>query len=139
MKALVTVTDTGVNGSTPITVESNRTQEVFRPTIDEYETFIEGELWPDPEAMYAAEPDQSLVFEARAAGEANFPPLDLTYSWEIRQGSGRLSGNTDQSTVIYNAPNDYPDGAWIQCKVQSANANDAAIAAEIRIVTTGEP
>ena len=139
MKALVTVTDTGVNGSDPVTVESNRTQQVFRPTIDEYETFIEGELWPDSEAMYAAEPDQSLVFEARPAGEANFPPKDLIYSWEIRQGSGRLSGSTNQRTVIYNAPNDYPDGAWIQCRVQSVNANDAAFAAEIRIVTTGEP
>ena len=66
------------------------------------------------------------------------PPLDMSYKWTIRNGTGRLSGDDTDTGIIYIAPDAAPAGAQIQCKVESRDANDNVSAAEITILVSDE-
>ena len=131
MKCLVTVTDKVTGENT--TVHSNELGPINRPTLPEYDVYVDGELHEDPSAEIGVAINGSVVLEVRPQAVAH-PPLDLVYSWRIRSGTGRLSGDESSNGIIYLAPDAAPAGALVQCTAASSDANDNAYAAEATIL-----
>jgi hypothetical protein len=135
MKCLVTVTDR-VTGESE-TVASNELGPINRPTLADFDTWVDSELYDDPSKQIGVLPNGSVVCEVRMQPVSN-PPLDVTYQWSIRTGTGRLSGDENATGIIYLAPDAAPAGAQVQCKVESRDANDNAFAADVTILVSDE-
>ena len=135
MKCLVSVTDKDIPGSLAVTVESNSTIAVFRPTLDEYGLLVNGSEW-DPSDDISTEPGGVIPLEAKASGDALYPPKDVKYEWKIRSGTGRFSGATNAAAVMYIANDSAPSGAVLQCVISSVHANEQA-AVDVQVVVTG--
>ena len=129
----VTVTDKTTGETT--TVDSNAVGPVNRPIIPEYECFVDSNLYDDPSAQVDVAVDGSVVLEVRPETVSN-PALDLGYRWQVRSGTGRLSGDVNSTGIIYIAPDTAPAAALVTCTVSSNNAADNAQAAEVTIVVT---
>jgi len=135
MYCMVIVTDQVTGDS--ITKESNHKGPINRPVIPEYEVYVNSELYDDPSQQIGVLPNGSVVCEVRPETVSN-PPLDLTYEWKIRTGTGRLSGDETATGIIYMAPDAAPAGAALNCTVSSRDAADNAFAAEITILVSEE-
>ena len=131
MKCLVTVTDKVTGENT--TVASNELGPINRPTLADFDTWVDSELHDDPDADVGVAINGSVVLEVRMQ-PVSHPPLDVTYQWSIRNGTGRLSGDENATGIIYLAPDSAPAGAQVQCKVESRDANDNAFAADVTIL-----
>jgi|TARA_R100000084_G_scaffold77842_1_gene35471 hypothetical protein len=131
MKCLVTVTDKVTGENT--TVASNQLGPINRPTLADFDTWVDSELHDDPDTDVGVAINGSVVLEVRMQPVSN-PPLDVTYQWSIRNGTGRLSGDENATGIIYLAPDAAPAGAQVQCKVESRDANDNAFAADVTIL-----
>lgn len=144
---VVSANDLGRNMCCSVYVADNKTGEntqvtstnclgpVSRPALPEFEVYVDGELHDDPTADVGVEPNGMVVIEARPQAVA-YPPLDLTYSWQIRTGTGRLSGDLDAAGIIYLAPEAAPAGALVTCTAMSDDANDNGYAAEVTILVS---
>ena len=115
------------------TVVSNSVGPINRPTLPEYEVYVDGELHDDPSADVGVEPNGTVVIEVRPEA-VTYPPLDIGYSWQVRNGTGRLSGDTNGTGVIYLAPEAAPAGALVTCTANSDDAFDSGYAAEVTIL-----
>jgi len=135
MYCIVTVTDQ-VTGESKLS-ESNHVGPINRPTLGEFDVWVDSELYDDPSKQIGVLPNGSVVCEVRMQPVSN-PPLDMSYKWTIRNGTGRLSGDDTDTGIIYIAPDAAPAGAQIQCKVESRDANDNVSAAEITILVSDE-
>lgn len=131
MKCLVTVTDMVTNEN--VTVASNQLGPINRPYLPDFDCWVDGELHDDPSADVGVPISGSVVLEVRRQPTAT-PPVDMTYLWRIRNGTGRLSGDETSTGIIYLAPDSAPAGAHVTCTVESQDANDNAIAAEVTIL-----
>ena len=134
MKCLVTTSDKTAEVD-PLTLESNSTIAAFRPTLDEYGLLVNGSEW-DPSDDISTEPGGVIPLEAKASGDALYPPKDVKYEWKIRSGTGRFSGATNAAAVIYIANDSAPAGAVLQCVISSVHANEQ-VAVDVQIVVTG--
>ena len=111
---------------------SGLSTNVFRPVLDDYTFEVDG-ADTDPDSQITVAPSASVAFAVKARGDVTYPPKDVTYSWRIRSGSGRLSGPTDAAAVIYIA-DATPGAALLQCTISSTAANDAtAISLEVLV------
>lgn len=117
--------------------KSNSLGPINRPVLGEFDTWVDSELYDDPSKQIGVLPNGSVICEVRMQPVTN-PPLDITYQWSIRNGTGRLSGDENDKAIIYLAPDAAPAGAQVQCKVESRDANDNASAAEITILVSEE-
>ena len=135
MYCIVSVHDTVTEET--VQVESNHLGPINRPTLGDFDAWVDSELHDDPDKQIGVLPNGSVVCEVRMEAISN-PPLDVTYQWTIRNGTGRLSGDETDTGIIYIAPDAAPAGAQVQCKVESRDANDNAIAAEITILVSEE-
>ena len=133
MKCLVTVTDNGYAKGESTTVQSNQLGPINRPTLPGYEAYVDGALYDDPSAEVGVQPNETVVLEVKPEAVA-YPPLDIGYSWQVRTGSGRLSGGTNGTGVMYVAPDSAPAGALVTCTASSNDAADSAYAAEVTIL-----
>ena len=133
MKCIVTVTDKVTNESIP--VMSNEMGPINRPIIPEYECFVDSNLYDDPSLQIGVAVNGSVVMEVKPETVSN-PALDLSYRWQVRSGTGRLSGDENSTGIIYIAPDSAPAGALVTCTVSSNNAADNAQAAEVTIIIT---
>ena len=115
------------------TVVSNGLGPVTRPTLPDHDVWINGELPDDPKADVGVEVSGSVVLEVRPKPTAD-APIDLEYRWQIRTGTGRLSGDENGLGVIYLAPDAAPAGALVTCSVVSDDAADNGYAAEVTIL-----
>ena len=131
MYCMVVCTDQVTKDS--VTVESNHKGPINRPVLPDFECYVDGELHDDPSADVGVPPNGSIVLEVRPEAVAA-PAKDIQYSWNIRTGTGRLSGDEDSAGIIYLAPEAAPAGALVQCQVQSRDANDNAYAAEVTVL-----
>jgi hypothetical protein len=132
MKCLVTVTDR-VTGESE-TVASNEVGPINRPIIPEFDVWVNSELYEDPNEAVGVGLNGSVVCEVRAQPASN-PAVDLAYKWQIRSGTGRLSGDDTATGIIYLAPDSAPAGALVNCTVSSTHAgNQSALAAEVTIL-----
>ena len=75
------------------TVISNSVGPVNRPVLPEFDVWVNGELHERLTADVGVEPNGTVVIEVRQMPVSN-APADLTYEWKIRNGTGRLSGET---------------------------------------------
>lgn len=114
---------------------SNVLGPVVRPALPEYDVFVNGELLSDPSADVGVLPSGQVVLEVRPKGNAS-PPADVTYRWQVRTGTGRLSGDESSTGVIYIAPDVAPAGALVTCTVASDHAADNRYAAEVTILVS---
>lgn len=133
MKCLVTVTDKGYARGESTTVQSNQLGPINRPTLPDYEVYVDGALHDDPSADVGVGINGTVVLEVRPEAVA-YPPLDIGYSWQVRNGTGRLSGGTNGTSVMYMAPDSAPAGALVTCTATSNDASDSAYAAEVTIL-----
>ena len=131
MYCLAVVTDKVTGDS--ISKESNHKGPINRPTLPEFEAYANDDLYDDPNHQVGVEVNGIVVCEVRPETVAA-PALDMTYTWRIRTGTGRLQGDVNSSSVIYSAPDSAPAGALVQCTADSNDAADQAIAAEITIL-----
>jgi len=122
MYCLVTVTDDSTGES--IQVESNRIGPIARPVLPAFDCYIDGALW-DGSSEVGVAISGSVGLELKLQSASN-PPLDIAYSWSIRNGTGQLSGDTSSSSITYVAPDAAPAGATVVGKVESLNAADNA-------------
>lgn len=129
----VVVTDAAANEQ--VVVVSNSVGPIGRPVIPEYDVWVNGELHEDPSADVGVAPGGSVVLEVRPQPSTN-APADVVYNWQVRTGTGRLSGDLDGTGVIYLAPEEPPAGALVTCTVTSADADDSAYAAEVTILVS---
>lgn len=100
---------------------------VVRPVLDDYDFFVDGVLH-DQQTQLGLEPGASAIFEVRPKGGVAKPPKDVTFSWSIRTGTGRFSGDTDKPAVVYIAHDTAPSAALVQCQYSSAHADDVGVA-----------
>lgn len=133
MYCIVSVTDQVT--SEKVQVESNHVGPINRPVLPDFDTWVDSELHDDPSADVGVDISGSVVLEVRMQPVSN-PPLDVTYQWSIRNGTGRLSGDENSTGIIYLAPEAAPAGAQVQCKVESRDANDNAFAADVTILVS---
>ena len=131
MYCLVVVTDK-VTGES-VSKESNSKGPINRPVLPEFDAYVNSELHDDPSADVGVGVGGQVVLEVRQQAVSN-PALDTTYLWSIRTGTGRLSGDTSATGIIYIAPDSAPGGAVVQCKVESRDANNNAFAADVTIL-----
>ena len=122
MKCLVTVTDKGSQGSDPITVESNSTIAAFRPTLGDYYTYVDDVLIE--QTSVGVTPNQICACLVQEDDPVLYPPKDVTYTWELRAGTGRLSGDNGTPFIGYVAPAAAPAGAVVTCTINSTHAQD---------------
>lgn len=101
-------------------------QAVARPVLDEYDLYIDGVL-TDPTTQHGMAPSATAAFEIRPKGDVAFNPKDVTFAWSIRTGTGRFSGDTNKSGVIYFSNDTAPSAALIECRYVSQDANDNAV------------
>ena len=127
----VAVTDAAADEQ--VIVVSNSIGPIGRPVIPEYDVWVNGELHEDPSADVGVAPGGSVVLEVRPQPSTN-PPVDAVYSWQVRTGTGRLSGDETSTGIIYLAPDAAPAGALVTCTVISEDAADNAYAAEVTIL-----
>ena len=144
---VVSATDLGRSICCTVYVADNKTGEnatvtstnclgpVSRPALPEFEVYVDGELHDDPSAEVGVAPNGMVVIEARPQAVAH-RPLDLTYSWQVRTGTGRLSGDLDAAGIVYLAPDAAPAGALVTCTAISDDANDNGYAAEVTILVS---
>ena len=144
---VVSATDLGRSICCTVYVADNKTGEnatvtstnclgpVSRPALPEFEVYVDGELHDDPSAEVGVAPNGMVVIEARPQAVAH-RPLDLTYSWQVRTGTGRLSGDLDAAGIVYLAPDAAPAGALVTCTATSDDANDNGYAAEVTILVS---
>ena len=121
MKCLVSVTDKGIPGSDPITVESNSTIAAFRPTLGDYYSYVDDVLVEDAIGLT---PSQICACLVQEDDPVLYPPKDVTFNWEIRSGTGRLSGDNGMPFIGYVAPEHAPAGALVTCAITSTHAQD---------------
>lgn len=119
--------------SEQVAVVSNAVGPINRPVLPDYEVYVDGELHDDPSADVGVGVSGGVVLEVRPETVSNLA-LDITYEWKVRTGTGRLSGDTNDTGVIYLAPDSAPAGALVNCTVISDDANDNAFAAEVTIL-----
>ena len=115
------------------TVVSNGVGPVARPTLPGHDVWIDGQLAVDPSADVGVAPSGVLVLEVRPKPTAD-APADLQYSWNLRTGTGRLSGDENSTGIMYLAPDAAPAGALVTCTVTSEDAADNGYAAEVTIL-----
>ena len=127
----VAVFDTVTGDS--VTVTSNAVGPINRPVLPEFDAYVNSELHDDPSADVGVGISGQVVLEVRQQAVSN-PALDITYTWSIRTGTGRLSGDTSATGIIYIAPDSAPGGAVVQCKVESRDAFNNAFAADVTIL-----
>ena len=108
MYCIVSVTDQVT--SEKVQVESNHVGPINRPVLPDFDTWVDSELHDDPSADVGVDISGSVVLEVRMQPVSN-PPLDVTYQWSIRNGTGRLSGDENSTGIIYLAPDAAPAGA----------------------------
>ena len=120
-----------------VTVESNRLGPINRPILPEFDTWVEGQLYDDPNEQIGVVPNGSVVIEVRQE-PSSAAAADITYSWAIRTGTGRLSGDETSTGIIYLAPEAAPAGALVVCTATSRDASDQATAAEVTVLTSEE-
>ena len=133
MYCMVVCTDQVTKDS--VTVESNHKGPINRPVLPDHECYVDGELHDDPSADVGVQPSGSIVLEVRPEA-VSAPAKDIQYSWNIRTGTGRLSGDETSAGIIYLAPDAAPAGAVVQCQVQSRDANDNAYGAEVTVLVS---
>lgn len=131
MKCLVTVTDR-ITGESE-TVASNQLGPINRPTLPEFDAYVDGNLYDDPSTQIGVAINGAIGLVVQPETVSN-PALDITYQWTIRTGTGRLSGDANSEGIIYMAPDTAPAGAMVQCTVTSRDAADNAYAAEVTIL-----
>jgi len=131
MYCLVVVTDKVTGDS--ISKESNHKGPINRPALPEFEAYVNSELYDDPNHQVGVEISGTVVCEVRPQQSSN-PPLDISYEWKLRNGTGRLTGDVNSTGVIYSAPDSAPAGALVVCTASSEDALDSAYAAEITIL-----
>ena len=134
MKCLVTVTDKGYQGGESVTVESNQTIEAFRPTLGDYQTYVDDVLI-EGDAV-GLTPSQICACLVQEDDPVLFPPKDVTFNWEIRSGTGRLSGDNGMPFIGYVAPDTAPAGALLTCAITSTHAQDVQ-SAQIEFLVSG--
>lgn len=134
MKCLVTVTEKGFPGGESVTVESNQTIEAFRPTLGDYQAYVDDVL-VEGDAI-GVTPSQLCQCVVQEDDPVLYPPKDTTFKWEIRSGTGRLSGDTNLPLVGYVAPDAAPAGALVTCSITSSHAQDVQ-SAQIEFLVSG--
>ncbi len=122
MKCLVTVSDKEAEGVNPVTVESNSTIAAFRPTLGDYYTYVDNVLIE--QSTVGLTPSQICACLVQEDDPVVFPPKDTTFLWEIRSGTGRLSGDNGTPFIGYVAPDAAPAGALVTCSITSHHAQD---------------
>ena len=122
MKCLVTVTDKGYQGGESVTVESNQTIEVFRPTLGDYQTYVDNVLIE--QTSVGVTPSQLCMCVVQEDDPVLFPPKDVSYNWELRTGTGTLRGDNGLPYMSYLAPDAAPAGAMVTCGITSNHAQD---------------
>lgn len=132
MYCLVTVTDDST-GET-VQVESNRIGPIARPVLPAFDCYVDGSKW-DGSSEVGVAISGSVALELRMQSATN-PPLDITYAWSIRNGTGQLSGDTSSNSITYVAPDAAPAGATVVGKVESLNAADNADAVAVTILVS---
>ena len=95
---MVTVTDRVTKEN--VTVASNEVGPINRPVLPEFDVWVDSALHEDPAEDVGVQPNGQVVIEVRPQPVSN-PPVDLVYSWQIRTGTGRLSGDLDARGIIY--------------------------------------
>ena len=131
MKCLVTVSDSA--GET-VQVETDPTIQVFRPTLGDYQTYVDDVLI-EGDAV-GLTPSQICACLVQEDDPVLYPPKDTTFKWELRSGSGRLSGDTNLPFVGYVAPDTAPAGALVTCAITSTHAQDVQ-SAQIEFLISG--
>ena len=122
MKCLVSVTDKDIQGSQAVTVESNSTIAVFRPTLGDFQAYVDDVL-VEGEAI-GVTPSQLCGCLVQVDDPVGFPPKDVSFNWELRTGTGSLRGDNGGPFIGYLAPDHAPAGALVTCSVASAHASD---------------
>ena len=72
MKCLVTVTDKGYQGGESVMVESNQTIEAFRPTLGDYQTYVD-DVFID-QSTIGVTPSQLCQCHVQEDDPVLFPP-----------------------------------------------------------------
>ena len=134
MKCLVTVTDKGYPGGESVTVESNSTIAAFRPTLGDYYTYVDDVL-VEGDAV-GLTPSQICACLVQEDDPVLYPPKDVTFNWEIRSGTGRLSGDNGMPFIGYVAADAAPAGALVTCAISSTHAQDVQ-SAQIEFLVSG--
>ena len=122
MKCLVTVSDKEAEGVNPVTVESNSTIAVFRPTLGDYQAYVDDVLVEGN--TVGITPNQLCGCLVQEDDPVVFPPKDVSFNWEIRTGTGSLRGDNGTPFMGYLAPDHAPAGAMVTCAITSTHAND---------------
>ena len=122
MKCLVSVTDKDIQGSQAVTVESNSTIAVFRPTLGDFQAYVD-DVPVEGEAI-GVTPSQLCGCLVQVDDPVGFPPKDVSFNWELRTGTGSLRGDNGGPFIGYLAPDHAPAGALVTCSVASAHASD---------------
>ena len=119
MKCLVTVSDSA--GET-VQVETAPTIQVFRPTLGDFQTYVDNVLID--QTTIGVTPSQICACLVQEDDPVLFPPKDMSFNWEIRSGTGRLSGDNGTPFIGYVAPDTAPAGALVTCSISSTHAQD---------------
>ena len=132
MKCLVSVTDKGIPGSDPITVESNSTIAAFRPTLGDYYSYVDDVLVEDAIGLT---PSQICACLVQEDDPVLYPPKDVTFKWESVQALAALAVTPTcpcwlRCTGLSSA------GALVTCAITSHHAQDAQ-SAQIEFLISG--
>ena len=120
MKCLVTVSDSA--GET-VQVETDPTIAAFRPTLGDNQTYVDDVLIE--QTSVGLTPNQICGCLVQEDDPVLFPPKDMTFNWQLRTGTGRLSGDNGGPFIGYVAPDTAPAGALVTCAISSNDAQDA--------------
>ena len=115
-----------------VIVVSNAVGPVNRPTLPDYSVLIDDQ--PYDGVSVGVQPNGILTIAAVADDPVLFPPKDVTFGWEIRQGGGRFNGDPNLPFIAYIAPDTAPAAALVTCDILSRDADDAqALSVEILV------
>ena len=95
---------------------------VARPVLDNYGITVDGVEISSGDTVTLTS-GQVVPLEAVAEGFPVYPPTDVRFSWSIRTGGGRFSGETEAPVAIYIAE-DAPSAALVMCTISSLDAQD---------------
>lgn len=106
------------------TVVSNSVGPINRPTLGDYQTYVDNVL-NEEGSLVGVTPSQICGCLVQEDDPVLFPPKDTTFNWQIRTGTGRLSGDNGTPFIGYVAPDTAPAGALVTCTISSSDAQDA--------------
>ena len=120
MKCLVTVSD---SAGESVQVEADPTIAAFRPTLGDFQTYVDNVLID--QTTVGLSPSQICGCMVQEDDPVLFPPKDMTFNWQLRTGTGRLSGDNGGPFIGYVAPSAAPAAALVTCTINSSDAQDA--------------